>query len=89
MSQARKITDHEEIMSWARERGARPSRVRETADEDGGGILRFDFGEPDARLEQISWDDFFEIFETNGLALLEQDETSSGKPSRFSKFVNR
>lgn len=90
MAQARLITDHRQIMRWAEERGGRPARVRETADRSGeGGVLRFDFDGDDASLEKISWDEFFQIFDENGLALLEQEETRDGRMSRFSKFVNR
>jgi hypothetical protein len=89
MSQAKKITDHDEIRTWAEERGGRPARVADTAGKGGGGVLRFDFGEKDDRLEEISWEEFFEIFDDNELALLEQEETKDGKQSRFSKFVNR
>lgn len=52
-------------------------------------MLRFDFAEKDVSLEEISWKEFFEIFKENGLALIEQEETRSGRISRFSKFVNR
>lgn len=89
MSEAKKLTNHEEIRSWAEERGARPARVKDTEGQEGGGVLRFDFGEPEDRLEEISWEEFFEVFEDRELALLEQDETASGEISRFSKFVNR
>ncbi len=89
MSQARKITDHGEIRRWAETRDGRPARVRDTVDREGGGVLRFDFAEQDEDLEEIPWDKFFEIFDKNGLALVEQDITASGATSRFSKFVNR
>jgi hypothetical protein len=90
MPSARKITNHDEIKRWAEERHGRPARVKATAgDGDGGGILRFDFREKDESLEEIPWDQFFEIFDRNGLALLEQEETASGRTSRFFKFVNR
>jgi hypothetical protein len=89
VSEAKKITDHDEIRTWAEARGGRPSRVKSTGGRDGGGVLRFDFGERDEELEEISWDEFFDIFDENDLALLEQEETSSGETSRFSKFVNR
>ncbi|MGD9740281.1 MAG: hypothetical protein AB7O56_12170 [Bauldia sp.] len=88
MAEAKKITDHEEIRRWAEERGGRPARVADTAD-DGGGILRFDFGERDEALEEISWDEFFEVFDDRNLALLEQEKTRDGRMSRFSKFVDR
>ncbi len=89
MSKAKTITDHDEIRRWAETRGGRPARVKTTAGKGGGGVLRFDFGDKDDELEEIGWDEFFEIFEENGLALLEQEETASGGKSRFSKFVNR
>lgn len=88
MSQAKTITD-DEIRSWAEERGARPARVKSTAGKGGGGVLRFDFQEPDEAFETISWDKLFEIFDDNDLGLLERGETKSGEPSRFFKFVNR
>lgn len=89
MSEAERLTDHKAIQAWADARGARPSRVKGTADSRGGGVLRFDFGEPEEGLEEISWDEFFRIFEDSGLALLEQEETKDGEVSRFSKFVSR
>lgn len=88
MSKAKKITDHEEIRRWVEARGGRPARVR-ASDGQGGGILRIDFLEPDQGLEEISWQEFFAIFDDARLALLEQDETAGGRPSRFAKFVAR
>ncbi len=88
MAEARKITNHDEIKRWVESRGGRPARVRATAG-DGGGILRIDFREPDQGLEEISWDEFFTIFDRNRLALLEQDKTAAGATSRFAKFVDR
>jgi len=90
MSEAKQTTDHDEIRRWAEERGARPARVKGTGDsKDDPGILRFDLGDPDPSLEEISWEEFFEKFEENELALLFQEETASGAESRFSKFVRR
>ena len=87
MASAEKITDHKKIREWAEHRGGRPSKVKDVA--GGGGILRFDFQDPDDKLEEISWDEFFKIFEEHKLALLEQEKTASGAESRFAKFVNR
>jgi hypothetical protein len=89
MSEARMTTDHGAIRRWAEKRGARPARVKGTGVKDDPGILRLDFGEPDPALEEISWDDFFEKFEENELALLYQDKTEAGDESRFNKLVNR
>ena len=79
-------TDHDVIRKWAEERRGRPAAVRTKGK---GGILRIDFGEKDEDLEEISWDEFFEIFEGSRLAFLHQDETGDGKTSRFNKFVER
>ena len=79
-------TDHAAIRTWAEARKGRPSVVRT---QGKGGILRFDFGEKEENLEEISWDEFFEIFEDSELAFLHQDKTHDGKTSRFSKFVHR
>lgn len=88
MSSAHPTTDHEEIRKWAESHGGRPAKV-DTGGE--GGILRFDFGEKDDKLVEIDWDEFFEIFEDNDLALLIQAEPSEseGRQSRFNKFVSR
>jgi hypothetical protein len=86
MSEAATTTDHDEIRRWAEKREGRPARVKT---KDKGGVLRIDFGEPDEELEEISWDEFFEIFDDNDLAFLHQDKTASGGTSRFNKFVNR
>lgn len=86
MSEASTTRDHDEIREWIEARGGRPARVKASRN---GGILRVDFGEPEEELEEISWDEFFKIFDENDLAFLHQDETSGGKTSRFNKFVER
>jgi hypothetical protein len=82
MASANATTDHEQIRKWAEKHGGRPAKV-DTRGE--GGILRLDFREKDENLQEISWDEFFEIFEENDLALLLPEE----KASRFNKFVSR
>jgi len=86
MSSSNTTTSHQDIRKWAEARDGHPAKV----DTGGkGGILRIDFGEPEDNLEEISWDEFFQIFDENKLAFLYQDETSDGGKSRFNKFVNR
>jgi hypothetical protein len=87
MSKATTTTDHKEIRRWVEERDGRPARVRATSGP--GGLLRIDFGEQEEELEEISWGEFFQIFDGNDLAFLHQDKTSEGNTSRFSKFVER
>ena len=86
MAEATTTTDHDTIRAWIEERNGRPARVKTGGQ---GGILRIDFGDTDENLEEISWDDFFQIFDENKLAFLHQDQTADGKTSRFNKFVDR
>jgi hypothetical protein len=86
MSTAQTTTSHEDIRQWAEARDGNPAVIRT---DRPGGILRIDFGEPEENLQQVSWDEFFEIFDKNRLAFLYQDETEDGGTSRFNKFVER
>lgn len=92
MTDARKTTDHDEIRQWVEERNGKPASVTGTGDgEREPGLLRIDFAEDgeDERLDEISWDEFFEKFEEKQLAFLYQDQKANGEPSTFNKFVSR
>ena len=54
-------------------------------------MLRFDFpgGAGEDELEHIDWDDWFDAFDDNNLALLYQEQKSSGEDSTFFKLVSR
>ena len=80
MASALETTNHEKIRKWAEERGGHPAQVKGT-----GGLLRIDFGEPEEGLEQITWDDFFEVFDQSKIKFLYDTE----RDSRFNKFVQR
>src|SRR5688500_385271 len=84
-------TDHDEIRRWAEERGAQTECVRGTGDADDIGVLRLYFpgytGED--KLEHIEWDEWFEKFDEQELALLYQEETAGGEKSNFNKIVSR
>lgn len=62
--------------------------------ERGGeaGIIRFEFPKApnhnDSKLEEISWEDFFEKFDQNNLELVYQEKTSEGQKSNFNKLVH-
>ena len=89
MSSANKTTDHDKIRKWIEDRDGRPSIAGSTAENDRtGGLLRVDFGDQDDELEEIEWEEFFEIFDENDLVFLHQDETADGETSRFNKFVS-
>lgn len=86
MTTSHTTTDHDTIRKWVEVRSGHPSRVKGAKE---GGILRIDFGKPEDSLEEISWNEFFKIFDENELAFLYQEKTEDGQTSRFSKFIAR
>ena len=86
-------TDHDEIRRWAEARGGRPAAVEGTGSGSDPGILRIAFpGAPesdDEALEDISWEEWFDAFDANELALVYQEQTAEGEESRFNKLVSR
>ncbi|HEX2492414.1 MAG TPA: TIGR04290 family methyltransferase [Steroidobacter sp.] len=91
MGQAIATTDHEVIRRWVESRKGHPAVVKTTEGKrrGGSGLLRIDFEPSEESLDALSWDDFFETFDTNNLAFLYQERTASGRKSRFNKFVSR
>lgn len=85
-------TDHDTIREWAEARGGKPAQVKRTEGRRGEtGIIRIDFPGYSGgdSLEEISWDNFFEKFDENNLALVYQDHTAAGQKSNFNKLVSR
>jgi hypothetical protein len=91
MASAHPLTDHDEIRKWAEERKASPSCVKGTGGKDDTGMIRLDFPGYSGKdsLQEISWDEWFQKFDENGLALLVQDKTAGGQKSNFNKLVSR
>lgn len=87
MATAPATTDHDQIRNWVEARGGHPARVKRTGSRKDPGVLRIDFpgftGED--TLEEIEWDEFFEWFDRNDLALLLSEEEGN----RFNKLVSR
>lgn len=90
-SESTTSTDHDEIRNWVERKNGTPACVRDTGGGGDPGVLRFDFpgGAGDESLEQISWAEWFDKFESQNLALLYQDHKSDGEGSTFFKLVNR
>ena len=80
MSTAARTRDEDTIREWVEERNGHPAQVKGTE-----GLLRIDFEDGDEReqLEQISWEDFFAVFEDRGLSFMYDPEGES----RFNKLV--
>jgi hypothetical protein len=92
MALSKTTRDHEEIRRWAEARGAVPAEVKGTDRGGEAGIIRFEFpnapNHNDSKLEEISWEDFFEKFDNNNLELVYQDKTADGERSNFNKLVH-
>ena len=90
MASKTNTTDHDEIRSWVEDHGGQPAIVGDTK-SGGSGVLRFDFpgGAGENELEHVSWDEWFDVFEDNELALLYQQEKADGSDSTFFKLVKR
>ncbi|MBK9052589.1 MAG: hypothetical protein IPL78_17250 [Chloroflexi bacterium] len=89
--QLQATTDHETIKKWVEERSGRPAIVSRAEDANPLGILRINFPTDtgtQARNE-ITWDEFFAIFEAKKLAFLRPLEMLAAEATRFYKFVNR
>jgi hemerythrin superfamily protein len=87
MPAAKATIAHETILQWVQQRGGKPAAIAKTRRGVDPGILRIDVqGRDDQHeLEPLGWDEFFEWFDRNDLALLVHDDPSS----RFHKLVNR
>lgn len=90
-SDSKTTTDHNTIKQWAEERDGKPAVVESTTESSkGGGLLRINFpGYAEDNLKDISWEEFFRIFDENNLQFLYQEETKDGGESRFFKFVSK
>ena len=90
-SETRTTTDHDEIRRWVEQHDGSPAVVRDTGSKNSLGVLRFDFpgGAGEDKLEHVEWEEWFDTFDSNNLALLYQEQKSSGEDSTFSKLVRR
>lgn len=90
-SETKTTTDHDEIRHWAEDHGGRPATVAGTESNGEPGVLRFDFpgGAGADQLKPLEWDEWFDKFEKNDLALLYQAQSASGEESTFFKLIKR
>ncbi len=92
-SKQKKTTDHKAIRQWAESHNGQPAKIASTDTGKGEGLLRIHFKEQsksdEDTFEQINWDEFFNVFEKNDLALLYQEQKADGQDSTFHKLVSR
>ena len=88
-SDSHTTTDHKKIQKWVEDREGKPAVVESTY-KNGSGLLRINFpGYAEDNLKEISWEEFFKIFDESNLQFLYQEEVKDGGESRFFKFVNK
>ena len=76
-------THHDVIREWAESRGGVPATVDGTEHGDHLGVLRFDFGDKDEKLREVSWDEWLATFDARRLNFIYQEERSDGAQSNF------
>jgi hypothetical protein len=76
-------TSHEVIRHWAEERNGVPATVEGTEHGDHLGVLRLDFGGDSDRLRHVSWDEWFDTFDSRKLNFIYQEERKDGNQSTF------
>lgn len=87
LAAARPLTDQDEIRRWAEERDATPSCVKGTGDGRSPIPPRLPHYGGEESLQEISWDQWFQKFDENNLALLVQERTAGGQKSHFNKLA--
>lgn len=86
--QSKSTTNHDVIKKWAEARSGKPSVVTQNGERTE--MVRIDFpGYSEKNLQEISWDEWFDLFEENNLELVYQEETKEGEKSNFNKLVSR
>ncbi len=91
MPTTKKTTDHSEIRSWAESRGAQPALVKDSASHYDPGVLRIRVPGSDLgpRVEDLSWDVFFQKFDEERLALVYPENTHDSADHAYVKLVRR
>lgn len=51
-------------------------------------MLRIDFGGANDKLRHISWDEWFDTFDSRGLNFIYQEQRSDGEQSKFFRLGN-
>jgi hypothetical protein len=90
-SQSHTTTDHDEIRQWVEQHDGKPACVRGTGSDNDVGILRIDFpgGTGKEDLKHVSWDEWFDKFDSSDVGFLYQSEKAGGEDSTFFKLVRR
>lgn len=80
-------TSHDAIRSWIEGRGGSPAVVKGVPGEVSADVLSIRFGD-DPELEQIGWEEFFDVFDTSNLSFRYTDGKDDHDPRSYN-FVSR
>lgn len=82
-------TDHFIIQDWAEYRYGHPARMKNLESDfyHGGLVLHFEDDEPEIDVEDISWEEFFHIFDDNNMVFMFSRNKPSGNLSYFYRLV--
>lgn len=92
-------TDYNEIREWVEQYGGKPQIIHDPTAKGSETGLRFDFpGEadnfflPDAKVRDVSWDEFFKTFDELKMAFLYNEDTDPNVVERLAEgyhFIRR
>lgn len=84
-------TDRKEIMDWAKERGGEPACFLETDEAEVEPRLRINFAndEMDERIQEMTWERFFEELDNRKLAFKYKNINEDGRSSQYCEFISR
>ncbi|WP_280276445.1 hypothetical protein [Nocardia wallacei] len=86
----RVTTEPAVIRSWAEHRGARPAVASDPGRPEGPEPLRINFpGYREDGLREVSWDEWFRLFDDRELAFVFREQTAEGGPSSFYRLDSR
>lgn len=82
--------DNDEIRSWIEERGGVPATIKGASEEgdESADMLHISFDPADPNMEEMDWEEFFERFENENLALVYDDAASQDEEHDF-ELVDR
>ena len=85
MATEHSTSNHNEIRRWAESHNARPAEFASTSHDGEPRILAFILpAQPPGDLEELSWEQFFAVFDISSLALVYRQ----GDSSSFYEIVN-
>lgn len=82
-------TDHDTIRHWIEECGSTAAQVTEPAEDDPGSLAVVPKGTIDNSIREVSWKEFFAIFEDEELAFVYHSDKDDPDKQWSCKFIDR